>query len=66
MFIVYQCGAVVVIVEQLLFDWHVPGSTHALCCFVCYLLINSKFEFLAKKDNGQNRTGVPHVTNDYT
>jgi hypothetical protein len=49
MFIVDQCGAVVVTMEELLFDWHVFSSTHALCSSVFYLLINSKFEFLAKK-----------------
>jgi hypothetical protein len=38
-----------VTVEQLFFDQKVPGSIPALCCFVFNLLINLKFEFLAKK-----------------
>jgi hypothetical protein len=39
---------VVVTVEEIFFDQHVHGSTLACCFFACYLLINSKFEFLAK------------------
>jgi hypothetical protein len=55
-FKVDECGLVVVAVEGFLFDQQVIGSILALCCFVFYLLINSKFEFLAKIGKGQIRT----------